>query len=177
MKNSVLCGLLSLFVLVSCKKEEEKSQEAAKIPVFTATVNATVEKDDTFQIFFKDNTDPSTQFEEANSVYATVKGSKEPQDIVFNFPEGVEPVAFRFDLGYNKEQTPIKINSFKVAYDGKQFGISGNELFNYFRADTTFSKIDKATGTVTPFVTKDGVYDPMIFNEENYSQELVKLAR
>lgn len=174
--NTLLACFFAAFVLVSCKKEETlpDSQDTSG-PVFSVTLNASVLKDDTFQLFFKEDTDPATPFDEASSIYVDVKGNNSPQDVVFKLPEGVNPVAFRLDFGLNKSQDVIKINTFKASYGDKKFGFGGDEFFRYFRADTSFAKVDKAAGTITPFVTKDGNFDPMVFSEEQMTIELQKL--
>jgi len=162
MKSFLITGLLAGILMTSCKKDEA-APDKPKVPTFAFTVNAVVPKNDNFQLFYKEEAD-SQAFSETSSVWVEVKGNEKPQDITFELPEDVVPAQFRLDLGTNKEQAPITINNCKVTFKDRKIDIQKAEFFTYFVADTTFAKVDTATGKVAPFVTKTGAYDPQVFS-------------
>lgn len=174
----LVCALV-ITCSLSCKDEKAVAPEPEKkeLDVFTFTLNGVVNKDDAFQIFYKEGSDLASPFEEQYSVFSEFKGSDKPQDIVFKLPEDVFPTQLRFDFGNNKEQSEIVINSFQINYKGKTFEIKGTDFFTFFRPEEAFMKVDKATAKVKPFITEDGTYDPMFFSEANLNNELVKLSK
>ena len=173
MKNSVVYSLVILLsVFVSCKEDtkqgiEDSSVESIVEPkqdtVFTVTLNATVLKDDSFQIYFKSNDEDI--YDEKNSIFTEMKGSEVPQDIVFRFPDGVFPDNIRLDFGTNKEQSEIKINSFKMSFYDKNFEITGSDFFNYMLVESNTAAFDKDKATIKPKLIDD-VYDPQSTSEK-----------
>lgn len=183
MTNRILISLLLILTLSSCKNESKnendspvKEKEAENKNSFTITINAIVKKDDSFQVFFKEQ-DDQKPFDEKNSVYAVFKGSDSPQDIVFNLPEDVVPNYVRFDYGINKKQSEIILNSFKISYFGKTFEIKNNELANFISFNEGTLKFNKEKGSITPFILKDGSYDPMSFTSTTLYDKIQQLLR
>lgn len=180
--NKLFLGLFLSLTLLSCKKEADKSTEnggavtEVKQEVFTITLNAVVAKDDSFQIFYKEKVDDSVPFEDKNSIYAEVKGSDKAQDIVFKLPENVLAQQIRLDYGINKEQSPIKINSFKVKYFDKEINIDGKDFFKHFIFNESTVKIDPQTSTLTPILA-NGNYDPMCYSEKLLNDKLIELSK
>ena len=168
--NKILFITLLVITLVSCKndgKSESTEGSVSKIEEVKSnqlkiTINALVLKDDSFQVYYKE-TDDKTPFDEKKSKYAVFKGNSSPQDIVFALPEDELPSYFRFDFGINKEQSEIVINNIKIEYFGKSFIIQGNELANFISFNIGTLNFNKEKGSLTPFVPKDGIYDPMSF--------------
>jgi len=171
----LVCSLIIVFV-VSCKNEKEAEKPVVD-ETFTITLNATVAKDDNFQVFYKESNDAAAPFEEKYSLFAAVPGGAQPQDIVFKLPEGVFPTQLRVDFGTNKEQSEIIVNKFKMSYKEKAFETNGTNFFDYFSADSVFVKVDKAASKATPFVTKEGIYDPMFISQVALNNEILKLAK
>lgn len=173
--------VLSL-LLFSCKNEDKKVDEskegvAEKVmdTVFTITLNATVLKDDSFQVYYRKNDEKT--FEEKNSIFTELKGSDKPQDIVFRLPEGVIPDNLRLDFGTNKEQAEIKINKFKLSYFGKTFETtSGSDFFNYMLVETKTASFDKEKATVKPLLV-DNSYDPQSTSEKALYDQLQKIIK
>lgn len=176
--KSILPLVVLLSFFTACKNDKVKDAPESDQPVeegFKITLNATVEKKDDFQVFFQEDTE-NTPFEEDNSVYVGTVASAQPQDIVFRIPANVFPTRLRLDLGLNKEQRPIIIHNLKIEFQGKTFAAPGKDFFNYFHPDENFVKADTTNITLTPFLTKDGNYDPMLFSTEPLNNELAKLA-
>lgn len=170
---------VTLLSLISCKNEEKVNEKEVVVEepkvdnLFTVTLNATVLKDDSFQIYYRQEGD--TNYEESKSLFVEFKGSSAPQDIVFKLPEDVIPAFIRLDFGTNKEQSPIKINSFKLKYFDKEFSIEGNNFFNYMLVEQATMKLDKETSTVTPIVS-NGSYDPITSSELALKTEIEKIT-
>jgi hypothetical protein len=181
--KNVLVSLLVTVTLFSCKNEgkSETKEEATTIEkpsvnknVFSVTLNAIVRKDDSFQIFYKENENDA--FEEKNSMYVEFKGSENAQDIIFNLPEDVLPNYLRLDLGVNKEQEQIKINKLKFNYFSKNFEIKGKDYLTYFYLNEATTKID-TSGVITPILGKDGGYDPMSASSEGLRLQIESLLK
>lgn len=176
--NKFLVLLLVAVVAISCKKEEKvvEKVEESKPELFSFTLNAIVKSDDDFQIFYKEDNDPSTPFQEDNSVWVGVVGSENAQDIVLNLPEGVFPTQIRFDFG-QKKQSEIIINSFNVNFKDQSFTLKGSEFFDYFTADENFVKIDRAASKLVPVEQKEGQYDPMLYSNADFTTKLATISK
>ena len=173
----ILFLTLSLF---SCKNQEgnnvdsnlEKQKE--NINIFKITLNATVQENDSFQVYYKN--DDQSKFDEAKSIFIEFKGSNQPQDIVFNLPEDELPSFLRLDFGTNKNQKEITVNSFRVDYLGKSFEVKGKDFFNYFYSNELV-KVDKENSKVTPLTSKEGNYDPIFTSELGLKNQIDLLVK
>jgi hypothetical protein len=166
--------------LFSCKNQEgnnvdsnlEKQKE--NINIFKITLNATVQENDSFQVYYKN--DDQSKFDEAKSIFIEFKGSNQPQDIVFNLPEDELPSFLRLDFGTNKNQKEITVNSFRVDYLGKSFEVKGKDFFNYFYSNELV-KVDKENSKVTPLTSKEGNYDPIFTSELGLKNQIDLLVK
>lgn len=172
---------LSLLLLVSCKNEEKKTDEsnaniAEKImdTVFTITLNVTIKKDDSFQLYYR-NTGETT-YEETSSFFTELKGSDKPQDIVFRLPEGVIPDYIRMDFGTNKDQESFTVNYFKMSYFGKEFQANGSDFFKYLLIEEKTATFDAEKAVITP-LTIDGIHDPQATSEKALYEEIQKIVK
>lgn len=181
MKKIILFAF-SLLLFISCKNEDKKVEEskegvAEKVmdTVFTVTLNATVKKDDSFQIYFRKSGE--TTYQETSSVFTELKGSDKPQDIVFRLPEGVIPDYIRMDFGVNKEQTEVKVNSFKMSYFGKQFQTSNpSEFFKLILIEPKTANVDVEKGILSPITSADN-HDPLGTSEKRLYDEIQKIVK
>jgi len=179
MKAKLAIGFLSIFLMLSCKKEAEKTEttdvktETAS-PIFKVTVDVNVKKDDSFHVYYTE--DGSIDFTEENSIWAELKGSANDQQVVFNFPENTIPTQLRLDLGTNKDQEQMQIKNFKMEYAGKTFEAKGSEFFKYFVPNELNAKVDKAQGFVTP-VKAEKYYGPSFYPQEALAPEIGKLVK
>lgn len=179
--RKIILTILVCGVLLSCKDESKKDTQENEITaekiqdtVFTITLNANVRKDDSFQLYFRGADE--TTFEETKSVFVELKGSENPQDIVFRIPDGAIPDYIRLDFGTNKDQEPIKVNSLKMDYFGKKFVANGPEFFNYLLAEEKTIKFDKVNSTVTPIVV-NGKTDPITTSEKAFYDQVQLLVK
>jgi hypothetical protein len=179
--NKLFLAFLMLIALFSCKKEdstEKENQATEKVEnTFIVTLNAVVKKDDSFQVYFKDVDDDQVPFEESKSIYVDVKGSDAAQDIVFNLPKDAYPNQIRLDYGINKNQSKIKINSFKVNYLGNSIELNGNQFFKHFIFNESTLIKDTVNNTIKPLVFDNGGYDPMSYSEKLLNDKLQKLIK
>lgn len=181
--NKLVLMLFLTIALIGCKKEEKVEEkldqqvETPKAEVFTFTLNAVIKADDDFQIFFKEDNDSQSPYEEVNSVWSgAIKGNENAQDIVFTLPEAVYPTQIRFDFG-QKKQDEILINSLKVDFKDKSVTFKGAEFFNFFTPDENFVKVDKTNSKIIPIEQKDGKFDPMLYSNTDFTTEMSKLAQ
>lgn len=175
MKNSIL--LVSLFMslsLISCKndKAEEQKQEIVKKPVFKIALDLLIKKDDSLQIFYCENGE--TEFNGAKTVWSSVKGDVNVQQIMFDLPEDVFPTKLRIDLSKNKDQDPIEIKKFSINYENKNFQVKDTMFFQYFVPN---DQIDwERKKAIAKFKVKEGeIFDPQFGSREVMEAELEKL--
>lgn len=176
MKNKFLTAILIASVtLISCKNE--KAKEEVKIEEdksFNVSMNLIVPKDDNFQIYY--NEDGSDLFTAEKYVDVAVKGSDNPQEIVFKLPEEAMPTSLRFDLGSNKEQGEVKINDFKMKYFDKQF-IAKDTLFVYYFGNNPQIEYIRDKAIAKPKAIANETYDPIFTGTEMLKKEIQKLTK
>ena len=178
-KSILLLFALSLSLLVSCKDENTvgKTEEQAKKNV-KVTVSALVKVDDDFQLFFREEDNISTPFEEGNSIWTKVSASDKVQEIEFVLPENVLPNYLRLDLGKNEAQQPVTISGMKIEFLDKKVDISKSNFFEtYFVHNNSIEIKDKSSGEVITKKDENGTYDPVFNSGENLKFELQKMYR
>ena len=105
-----------------------------------------------------------------------VKGSDNPQDVIFKLPENAIPTNIRLDFGNNKEQDIIVVNSMTAKYFDKSFVTQGNVVKNYFYYNDFQLAPDEKTSSVKA-VVKDGAYAPCMWSNEVITTEFEKLVK
>ena len=163
MKAFILSGLLLSVLFTSCK--EDKAVEAETTVVkeetspFTITVNAVVDKDAEFQIYY--NEDGSENYPAEQYVNVAIKGSQEAQDLVFKLPNDVSPMNLRFDLGSTKDLKEVKFNSVKIDFNGKNLSIPKEAIFRNFYPNMQVA-FDTINATAKINVKEGELYDPIV---------------
>lgn len=176
MKSLFMSSLALCLLLVSCK--DEKKVEEANAPAvevtksFKVTVNAIVEQNDIFQIFY--NEDGSDAFTPEQSIAINIAGKPEAQDLVFELPEDAMPAALRFDIGANVDLKKVTFKSFKIQYLDKTINADVTTFFKYFYPNPQV-EIDKATGVVTMKAPEGETYDPILGSTPELKKELGSL--
>lgn len=180
MKRIILI-VFCICLFVSCKNENKPLDENAEVAekkvidtLFTITLNTTIKKDDSFQIYYRTASQPT--YIETNSFFTEFKGSDKPQDIVFRMPDGIIPDYIRLDFGTNKDQDPIIINNFKMSYFGKVFETKGSGIFNYLLVAQKTATVDKDKSVLLP-LTVDGIHDPQATSEKALYDEIQKIIK
>ena len=142
--KSTLLGLLVAVIMFSCKNEVKQDEAKQEINnKFKVTLNLLIKKNDTLHLYYTE--DNSINFKEESSIWLSLPGKNESQDITFELPEDVFPTQFRFDLGVNQENEKIKLNSVKFDYLDKSNLISESLLYNCFRINADNTTIDSVT--------------------------------
>jgi len=176
MKGKILLLLFVSISVLSCKNKEEAQEVKVeeKNNLFTITVDMIVKKDDSFQIYYMEDINEGVN--PKNYVDVAVKGSDKSQEVVFKLPEDVVPANIRFDLGGNKEQEPIKINSFKMNYFDKKFEAK-NEAFDFFFGYNPQISFDKSTSIATIKALPNEPYDPICIAKTSLQDEFKKMVK
>ena len=177
-RSHILITLLSI-ILFSCSNKQDNGNtsdqnETAVIvdKPFTVTVNVVAAKDDTFQVYF--NEDGLDKYEALDAVTLSFTGSQNAQDLVFNFPEDVSPMALRFDIGANKELKEIVINSFKIEYKQKVIEIKGVDFSKYFSPNPQV-KFDSANSKANIEIDETVLYDPIFLPTPELKKQIETL--
>lgn len=176
MKNTILfLGLFLSFSFVSCKNDkadEVQKPEAVKKPAYKIALDLLIKKDDSLQIFYCENGE--MEFNGAKTVWSSVKGNENVQQVVFDLPEDVFPTKLRIDLSKNKNQDPIAIKGFSINFEDKNFQVKDTMFFQYFIPNDQIDWDRKAA--VAKFKIKEGeTFDPQFGSRETMEIELQKL--
>lgn len=177
--KSIVLGLLFTVIIVSCKKEpkaqEIKPKEEVVDKSFKVTLNLLIKKNDTIHLYYTE--DNTIKFTEESSIWTSVLGKDQPQDVVFKLTESAYPTQFRIDLGVNKENEKIKLNGVKFNYLDKSFAVNDIAIYKYFRVNTDNSILDSKTNELSrkdPNISSGASLYPL---EIPLKTEIDKLAR
>ena len=145
--KSLFLGLLVTLFMFSCKNEpktdEPKTDVEVKSNAFKVTLNLLIKKNDTIHLYYTE--DNTISFNEESSIWTSVPGKEQVQDVTFELPKDVFPTEFRVDLGVNKENEKIIFKGFRFDYLDKSFIANENTLYNYFRVNTDNTNFDATT--------------------------------
>lgn len=178
MKNIFIVALLAL-AFTGCKDEKkdgnptQQETPAAENDFFQVTLDVVAKKDDHFHIYYSE--DGSINFTEEKSVWSDVKGSETSQKVVFKLPKDAIPTQLRVDFGWTKDQGEIIINSFDMAYYGKNYTIPGADFFKFFRPNEGNTVVNEANHSVKS-LPNDGKTGPSAYPMDPLAQEIAKLT-
>lgn len=180
--RTILFTILVLSLsFVSCKNEKTEDNSTTTAPIvskdspFTVKINAVILKDDIFNIYY--NEDGKDVYLPEQVVIIETKGKDVAQDIVFELPKDIMPMNLRFDLGANKEQKSIKINSFQMDYLGKSFATKNPaEFIKYFSPNPQIV-FDAATSSANIVIDNTVMYDPIFFATPELKKEIENLYK
>lgn len=176
-KRILLLFVLTTSFLVSCKKEDEKTVAEASKQV-QVVLSATVNKDDSFQLFYKEEDNLQVPYSETNSVWVDVKASDKPQTITFNLPENTLPNYLRLDVGKSDKQESMNISGLTVSYLDKKINMNTVNFFDtYFIPNNCITLENKSSGLIKLHKDEAGTYDPIFNSGENLKFELQKMYR
>ena len=178
MKNKIILFTVLLGLTVGCnsKKEQDKSKDLNKL--VKITLIATVEKNDSFQLFYKEEDNVTKLYDENNSVWIDVVASDKPQEIQFLLPENVLPNYLRLDLGVTEIHKNIKINGLNISYLDKKVTMNSATFFDtYFIPNKCILLEDKGTGLIKLQKDEAGIYDPIFNSGENLKFELQRMYK
>jgi hypothetical protein len=171
-----IASLVITAFFTSCKEESSKGEIIVeeKPQTFEVILNMVVKNDDNFQVFYTD--DLVLQFDEKKSIWTTVEGSEVAQDILFSLPVDDLPSNFRIDLGNNKDQNPLILNSITFKYFDKIKKLNSKEILTYFVIGEKVV-FNQETGEID-FTKCDKInYDPLLYPQDNLKEEIKNLVR
>ena len=172
MKTKLLIAALASTVLFSCKSDKQEEPAAPKKPTVKVALDLVIKKDDSLQLFYIQHGE--TEYNGALTVWAPVKGSDEPQEVLFDLPEDVLPTKLRIDLSKNKEQDPIEVKKFTIKYKERAFQVKDTMFYQYFIPNEQV-EWDRKKAVAT--FKKDGKdYDPQFGSREVMDAELLKVT-
>lgn len=174
MKSTILSLAAILVMFTSCKDDKKSETEvvAPKDLPFTITVNAIVEKDDTFQVFF--NEDGKESYAPEDAITVNVTGKPQSQDIVFTLPEEITPMSLRFDVGANKDLGQVKVNGFTLNYLDASFNGTSAQFFKSFYPNDN-AEFDVVNNTIKLKSAEGKPYDPILGATVDLKTEMTKL--
>lgn len=178
MKNKIIIFTVLLVLFVGCTSKKEQDKTIGQNNSIKVTLTAIVEKNDSFQLFFKEEDNLEIPYAETNSIWVDVKGSEKPQTITFVLPENVLPNYLRLDLGVTEIQKNIKINGLNISYLDKKVTMNSATFFDtYFIPNKCILLEDKGTGLIKLQKDEAGTYDPIFNSGENLKFELQRMYK
>lgn len=174
----VLLGVLLSVVSISCKddKKNEVQQDKKMVDpkeLFNVELNLIVSKDDSLQLFYKD--DSNNDWQDEKSVWAPVKGDVNAQKVQFFLPKDIIPNDLRIDFGNNKNQKSIEVKNFTMKYFNKTFTVKDTMFYQFFQPNEQINW-DRKKATAN-FNYKQGIYDPLFFPRETLKGEILKIVK
>lgn len=173
MKKSILLFFVLSAMFVACKGDNNQEKEVkVKKPVFNIALDLLIKKDDSLQVFYCEDGDE--EFHGAKTVWSSVKGNEDFQEILFSLPEDVLPTKLRIDVSNNKNQDPIEVKGITLKYIDKTFQAKDTMFFQYFIPNDQIDWDRKKA--VAKFKLKEGeVFDPQFGSRDVLETELVKM--
>jgi hypothetical protein len=175
-KSVILFSLVFMSMFFSCKDDSKIEEEVVvqNKPVFKIALDLVIKKDDSLQVFYCENGE--TEINGANTVWSSVKGNNNSQQVIFNLPEDVFPTKLRIDLSKNKDQDEIEIKGFTINYDEKSFSVKDTMFYQYFIPNEQIDWDRKKA--IAKFKSKEGeFFDPQFGSRELMEAELQKFYK
>lgn len=153
------------------KEKQEEVKNKAKLPRnFTVKLTARVELDDQFRVLYSEGL--GEPFNGKRAVFKKIIGSNDYQTIEFVLPKpGIYPARLRLNVGYNKNQKSIDIQSVEILHEGSQFFIS-DSLFNKYFFPNKYIEYHKETGKAI-FKKEDGKHVPFFVSRKPLNDMLI----
>ncbi len=156
----VLCFYLVVIFL--------KSQQVEPTNIIVE-VSAKVPKNDIFYVYYLQ--EGIKNWSDDNSSYLRIKGSNEAQNLQFTVPIQKKINKIRVDIGANKKQLPIKIES--ISFTSETGKIVLTDAIDSIFKPNIYTVKDKGV-----YFTRevDGRYDPFLISDINFGVRLDKLS-
>lgn len=146
--------------------EENVIEVSESEKIFSLTLQAIVEKEDVFSLFY-------TQYKDENFgvdkiINAKVNPSDQIQEIKFELPEADYPYNIRLDFGSNPNQGSIIVSECDLKYFNSSYKIKGSELYKYFNFNDGIEMLsDSLTFKFKPVIYNlEEKFDPYIVGND-----------
>ncbi len=135
-----IIGVL-VFIAFFASCEENEKTDSLKMEL-----DLVMKANDSIHIFYTQNA--SVEFDEKQSFWKKVNGSKKNQRLSISFPDSIQPKQIRIDFGRNIQQPEIILNEITFSFKEKHFSAKGEEVYHLFRVDESNTIIDKLIGSL-----------------------------
>ncbi|MEY8849455.1 hypothetical protein AB9K26_11595 [Psychroserpens sp. XS_ASV72] len=156
--------ILLLLLTFSCKDEKRTADTNVqeKKEYFSFTINAVIEKDDEFTLFYLD--EENTDIKKENSVSVKTKGSSTPQELFFQLPDDTLPLRLLLRYGNDEKSQTIQIVDAKLSYHGKDIIVSRQNFFQFFNPNKFIDYNQEEFKAVSKEM--DGTYSPTFISRK-----------
>lgn len=156
--------IIIILFIFSCKPEFSKDVIEKKHNNFEICVDATVEIDDFFEVFYLNKKlTKKNQFTEKKKIKKKIVGSKKNQKILLRLPDSARFYQFRIDLGNNTKHQKVSIKSIKLSYMNNNILINADLIKTFFFLNK-FIDINDSNGVVKIKSNANGK-DPFIISK------------
>jgi len=174
MKSRIFLIFLSALVLYGCKEDNSTgvkiSDIADKTDIFKVSVDAIVQKDDNFALYY--TTDGSVNFNKEQLIWVPVKQKSGKQNIVFVLPAKIVPSQVRIDFGSQPQEIVLK--KVTMTYRGKALEIPGTLIFSYFRPDVKKTAFDATTGVIRGITVNGQNTSPSLYPKDGVQKKQIE---
>lgn len=144
---------IAFLLFFRCSKESNTNSLVLKIDVV-------IQKTDSINVFYTQN--KTINFNDKQSFWIKVKGSKKNQNVKIIFPDSILPKQIRLDFGRNLNQSEIILNKIDFTYKKKSISLKGKEIFYVFREDQNNTVFNQSTGSIKRKNPKQ-IYGPSLY--------------
>ncbi|MBV7269161.1 hypothetical protein [Winogradskyella luteola] len=147
---------------------EIHKENKTKTDYFTLKLEAVVEEDDDFTLFYLNEN--QRQISKRNSVSIPVKGSDNYQTFFFQLNEDVLPNKLILKFGNKDKIQKIIVNSLELSYNGNKITITKQVFFNHFNPNE-FIEYNKVNFTAVA-LEKEGMYNPFFVSRKSLQDRM-----
>lgn len=167
MKKYIILIVLGVIIFGTLYYHLDKKQiEASEIIL---EVNAIIPENDIFYVYYLQ--EGIKTWDDDHSVYQRINGSEKSQKLKFILPLNKPLNSIRLDIGANKSQEPISINSLVLSSKTGKLVLKKN-IFDYFEPNHYLKYKD---GLFIPNIVS-GRYDPFLIAKPELSETLKTLG-
>jgi hypothetical protein len=163
--RAIFFSLLSFYAIKGFLDNRKLTPDSLEV-----VVNAEVQENDIFYVYYTNES--HKQWSDNHSRHIRIKGSEKLQNFTFILPLELPSKRIRIDIGANKEQAPIKIESIILKSKVGQQTISGN-YEDHFKLNAYASYENEL---YVPNIVS-GRYDPFLVSNENTNLILEQLQK
>lgn len=167
MKGTIILSLI-LTIAFSCKndKKAEEIKESFKLnenkEYFSLTINAIIEYNDEFKLFYLEENEKAIT--KKNSVSVLVEGNILPQELKFQITKDIIPTKLVLMFGNDERHQKVQFVDAKLNYYDKEIFIEKERFYQFF-IPNEFIEYNQEEYTAIAN-EKNGNYNPAFFSRE-----------